>query len=143
MSDPQVINTLRNKARDLEAHIAKLDRAAAQARADLAHINAAIMLFQAPAAGEQFPMHFNLGMLFRGRELGQMCSEALASGPKSTRELAEYVIAKKELDPGDKALRVSIQLRIVNAMRKREQRGMATRAGKDRQAVVWCSSTSQ
>ena len=137
MSEPQVIHTLRTKARELEAHIAKLDKAALQARADLAHINASITLFEAPAAGEQFPMHFNLGRLFKGRELGQLCNAALADGPKDTRQLAEYVILEKGLDVGDKTLRTSIQLRVVNAMRMREKRGMAERVGKHATAIIW------
>lgn len=40
MTEPQVINTLRTKAAELESHIAKLERALAQAKTDLAHINA-------------------------------------------------------------------------------------------------------
>jgi hypothetical protein len=139
MSDtPQVINTLRTKAGELEAHIAKLERALAQARADLAHINASIMLFEAPPAGTEFPLHFNLGRLFKGRELGQICREALAQGPPSTGELAEYVIRAKGLDEGDKHLRTSIALRIVNAMRMAEKRGKAGRVGKRGSAIVWC-----
>jgi hypothetical protein len=137
MSDPQVINTLRTKAKELEAHIAKLERAAHQARADLAHINASIMLFEAPEAGEQYPMHFNLGRLFKGRELGQMCSAALADGPKDTRQLAEHIIQAKGLDTADKHLRISIQLRVVNAMRMREKRGQVARQGKQAQAIIW------
>jgi hypothetical protein len=99
-----------------------------------------MMLFEAPKPGEQFPVHFNLGMLFRGRELGQMCNAALASGPKDTRELAAYVIREKGLDLDDKPLRISIQLRIVNAMSMREKRGTAARTGKRRGALVWSNT---
>lgn len=137
MSDPQVINTLRTKAGELDAHIAKLERALEQAKVDLAHINAAIMLFEAPPAGTAFPMHFNLGRLFKGRELGQLCREALAEGPRSTRELAEYVIQAKGLDATDKHLRTSIQLRVVNAMRMAEKRGKAARVGKRGNVLIW------
>jgi len=140
MSEPQVIVTLRNKAQELEAHIAKLEKAADQARLDLAHIKASILMFGAPAAGEQFPMHFNLGRLFKGRELGRMCSAALAIGPQDTRQLAEYVIREKGLDADDKPLRISIQLRVVQAMRMREKRGQVTRQGKRAQAIVWTAS---
>jgi hypothetical protein len=38
MSDPQVINTLRTKARELEAHVTKLERALVQAKIDLSHM---------------------------------------------------------------------------------------------------------
>jgi hypothetical protein len=63
-NEPQVINTLQTKATELERYIAKLKKATARAKADLSHINASITLFEAPAAGEQFPLHFNLGRLF-------------------------------------------------------------------------------
>lgn len=128
--EPQVINTLRAKAAELDKHIGKLEKALAQAKTDLAHINASIMLFEAPAAGEQFPMHFNLGRLFKGRELGKLCREALAEGPQDTRQLAAYVIEAKGLDADDKHLRTSIQLRIVNAMRMAEKRRQMVRVGK-------------
>ena len=139
MSDPQVINTLRTKAAGLTAHIAKLEQATAEAITDLAHINAAIRLFEAPEPGERFPMHFNLGRLFKGRELGALIREALTESPKDTCELAAYVIRAKGLDDADKPLRISIQLRIVNAMRMAEKRGKAKRLGKRRPAgaIVW------
>ncbi|WP_127144921.1 hypothetical protein [Pelagibacterium montanilacus] len=137
-NDPQVINTLRTKASELERHIGKLEKALARAKADLSHINASITLFNAPAAGEQFPLHFNLGRLFKGRELGALCREALSDGPKDTRELAAYVIAAKGLDADDRLLRNSIQLRIVNAMRMAEKRRTGVvRHGKRGAAVVW------
>lgn len=136
-NEPQVIHTLRTKASELERHIAKLERALEQAKVDLAHINASIMLFEAPKAGEQFPLHFNLGRLFKGRELGQLCREALAGGPKDTRELAAYIIRAKGLDDADKHLRTSIQLRVVNAMRMAEKRGKARRIGKAASAIIW------
>jgi len=138
MSDsPQVINTLRTKAAELEAYIRKLERAINQAKHDLAHINASILLFEAPPAGTQFPLHFNLGRLFKGRELGQLCRDKLAQGDSSTRELAEYVIEAKGLDVTDKHLRNSVALRVVNAMRMAEKRGKVERVGKLASAIVW------
>lgn len=143
MSDtPQVINTLRTKADELRAHVLKLEKALHQANVDLAHINAAIMLFEAPAAGEQFPMHFNLGRLFKGRELGKLCREALARRPHSTRELAEYLIAQKGLDAGDKHLRYSMALRVVNAMRMAEKRGQVQRVGMSGNAIIWSTASA-
>jgi hypothetical protein len=137
MSDPQVINTLRTKAEDLKAHMRKLGRALDQAKSDLAHINAAMRLFEAPEYGEQFPIHMNLGRLFRSRELGELCRAAMADGPKDTRELALYIIRQKGFDEGDKHLRVSIALRVVNAMRMAEKRGKMQRIGKSGNAIVW------
>ena len=138
MSDtPQVINTLRTKADELRAYILKLEKALHQAHVDLAHINASITLFEAPPAGTQFPLRFNLGRLFKGRELGKLCREALAQRPHSTRELAEYVIAAKGLDASDKHFRYSVALRVVNAMRMAEKRGQVQRVGMSGNAIVW------
>lgn len=138
MSDtPQVINTLRTKAEELSAHIKRLERALQQAKADLAHINASVMLFEAPSEGSEFPLHFNLGRLYRVREIGKLCQEALATGPKDTRELALHAIRAKGFDETDKHLRASIQLRIVNAMRMQEKRGKVLRVGKRSGAIVW------
>lgn len=139
MSDtPQVINTLRTKAAKLESHIGKLERDLAQARADLSHINATIRLFEAPQEGEAFPVHMNLDRLFRRREVGQLCAEALADGPLSTRDLALYIVRKKGWDDTDRHLRTSIALRIVQALRMQEKRGGAIcRVGKQGSAITW------
>lgn len=135
---PQVINTLRTKAGELEAHIRKLERATKQARIDLAHINASIRMFEPPKPGEAFPLHMNLGRLFKGRELGQLCRDALADGPKDTRELARYVIVAKGLDQEDKPLRQSVALRIVNAMTQaQKRRSYVERDGKNGNVIRW------
>jgi hypothetical protein len=138
MTDPQVINTLRTKAENLQGYIAKLESDLEQARADLAHVVATIHLFEAPANGEPFPMHYNLDRLFRRREIGELCHKALASGPMSTRELADWIIAEKGFPEPDRHLRTSIAYRIVQALRMQEKRGGAIkRLGKDGNAIRW------
>lgn len=139
MSDtPQVINTLRAKADKLNGLIGKIERDLEQARADLAHVNATIRLFEAPETGAQFPMHQNLDRLFKRREIGLLCREALQEGPKDTRELALYVIRHKGFDEGDRHLRKAIAYRIVQALRLQEKRGgPIKRQGKQGNAIVW------
>lgn len=138
MSDPQVINTLRAKAENLAGYIAKLEADIEQARADLAHVNATIHLFEAPEAGTPYPMHYNLDRLFRRREIGELCHKALAEGPKDTRQLAEWIIAEKGFPGADRHLRTSIAYRIVQALRMQEKRGgKIERLGKRGNALVW------
>lgn len=138
MSDtPQVINTLRTKAARLESYIGKLERDLAQARADLSHVNATIRLFEAPQEGEAFPSHMNLDRLFKRREIGALCAEALKDGPQSTRDLAAFIIRRRGWDDTDRHLRTSIALRIVQALRMQEKRGRMDRAGKRGNAIVW------
>ena len=137
MTDPQVIVTLRAKAENLAGYIAKLEADLEQARADLSHVNATIHLFEAPEDGSQFPMHYNLDRLFRRREIGELCHEALASGPKSTRELAAWIIERKGFPAPDRHLKSAIAYRIVQALRMQEKRHRVARAGKKGNAIVW------
>jgi hypothetical protein len=141
MSDPQVINTLRAKAENLQGYIAKLEADLEQARADLSHVVATIHLFEAPGAGEAFPMHYNLDRLFRRREIGELCHKALANGPLDTRQLAEWIIAEKGFPGADRHLRTSVAYRIVQALRMQEKRGGGIRrAGKNGNAIVWAAT---
>jgi len=146
MSDtPQVINTLRTKASEIEGHIAKLEKSLTEARIALAHVNASIRLFEAPEGPTEFPVLYNINRLFKPREVGQLCFEALKEGPKDTRELALYVVRAKGFDENDKYLRSSVAYRIVQALRMQEKRrGPIERAGKEGNAVVWklaCSAS--
>ena len=138
MADPQVITTLNTKAAMLQSLIGKLEADIEQARADLAHVVATIRLFEAPQDGEAFPSHMNLDRLFRRREIGNLCQQALADGPKDTRELALYIIRQKGFDERDRHLRTSVALRIVQALRLQEHRGMRVRrAGKRGNTIIW------
>lgn len=137
MSDPQVINTLRTKADNLAGYIRKLEADMAQARIDLAHVNATLALFEAPGADTPFPMHYNLDRLFKRREIGELCHQALADGPKDTRQLALACIEAKGLDAADRHLRTTVAYRIVQALRMQEKRGGIRRDGKRGNAIVW------
>ncbi len=138
MSDiPQVVKTLRTKGENLQGYIAKLEADLEQARADLSHVVATLHLFEAPDAGEPFPMHYNLDRLFKRREIGDLCHKALASGPKSTRELAQAIIDYKGFPNPDRHLRTSIAYRIVQALRMQERRGGVRRVGKRGNAIIW------
>lgn len=139
MSDtPQVINTLRAKAENLQGYIAKLEIDIEQARADLSHILATLHLFEAPNADTPFPMHYNLDRLFKRHEIGKLCHEALADGPRDTRQIAEWIIEKKGFPAPDRHLRTAVAYRIVQALRMQEKRGgKIVRTGKNGNALIW------
>ena len=75
--------------------------------------------------------------LFKRREPIELCKEALAKGPMTTRQLALYVMQRKGLDLGDKVLAKSIGLRLIHALRKQAQRGGLLRSGKYKAALIW------
>lgn len=83
-------------------------------------------------------MHYNLDRLFRRREVSELCYQALASGPLSTRELAENIIQQKGFPGADRHLRTSIVYRIVQALRMQEKRGgKIVRVGKKANVMTW------
>lgn len=139
MSDtPQVINTLRTKADKLAAHIVTLEREIEAARRALANVNATIVLFERPDATSAHPVLMDVNRLFKRREIGLLCAEALQAGPMDTRQLALYVIRKKGFDESDRHLKKAVAYRIVQALRLQEKRcGPIQRVGKAANVVLW------
>ncbi|MFK4810699.1 hypothetical protein ACI3KW_10850 [Devosia sp. ZW T5_3] len=139
MSDtPQVINTLRTKADRLAAHIVTLEAEIEAARRALANVNATIVLFEKPDATSAHPVLMDVNRLFKRREIGLLCAEALKAGPMDTRQLAAYVIAAKGFDSDDRHLRTAIAYRIVQALRLQEKRRSAIeRASKNANVITW------
>lgn len=138
MADPQIVSTLTRKQREVERAILTYEKKLEQARLDLSHINATLRLFKVNGEPSEFPVYVDLHRLFRRGEIVTLCKEAIAKeGPLDTRELALRVIRAKGLDEADKPLRVSIALRIVQAMRLHAKRGSVI-AGEKRKGVrVW------
>ncbi|UJQ93033.1 hypothetical protein [Mariluticola halotolerans] len=139
MSDmPQVLNTLHTKADKIAAHIASLEAEIDQARMALAHVNATIVLFEAPDAQSRQPALMDVNRLFKRREVSQLCAEALQGGPMDTRALALYIIRKKGFDENDRHLKKAVAFRVVQALRLQEKRGgPIKRVGKHQNVVIW------
>lgn len=136
--EPQVINTLRTKADLIAAHIASLEAEIDQARSALAHVNATIVLFEAPDAQSNQPALMDVNRLFKRGEVVKLCQRALEAGPMDTRQLALHVIREKGFDETDRHLKKAVAYRIVQALRLQEKRrGPIRRTGKNANVVVW------
>jgi hypothetical protein len=75
-------------------------------------------------------------MFARGEMVG-LCKEALASGPKTPKELALHVMASKGLDTRDKVLAHAMAQRMIHALRRQWRRGQLEDRGKVAGARVW------
>lgn len=139
MSDtPQVINTLRTKADKLAAYIVTLESEIEATRKALANVNATIVLFEKPDATSAHPVLMDVNRLFKRREIGLLCAEALKAGPLNTRELAVHVLRAKGFDENDRHLRTAIAYRIVQALRLQEKRrGPIARVAKHSNVITW------
>lgn len=137
MSEIRTVTTLRTKREEIQASIKLYEDRIKQARADLAHVTACIKIFEASGDTQDMPKYVDVYRLFKRGEPIDLCKEALASGPKSTRELALHVMASKGLDTGDKVLAKAVANQLIHALRMQNSRGRIVRDGKKGTALVW------
>jgi hypothetical protein len=117
VAEIRTVTTLRTKRDEIAATIAAYERKLGQAQADLAHITAAIKIFEASGNPADMSRYVDVRRIFGRNEITNVCKAALAQeGPLDTRELAVRVMRAKGLDVGDAVLRSSICLRIVQAL---------------------------
>ena len=117
MAEIRTVTTLRRKRDEVRKAVRKYERCLDQARADLTHLIAAIAIFEAKGGDESLPAYADLHRLFRYGEAFKLCQQALASGPKTTRELAVYVANAKGLDGGDTVMRKVIGTKLIHSLR--------------------------
>src|SRR5689334_17511467 len=137
MSEIRTVTTLRRKRKEIAASIQLYERQIAQARADLAHVEAAIKIFEASGDRKSMTRYVDTHRLFKRGEPVAICKAALASGPKTTRELAAIVMKAKGLDPNDKVLAKGIGHTLIHALRMQRLRGGLVTHGKSVGAYVW------
>jgi intracellular sulfur oxidation DsrE/DsrF family protein len=137
MAEIRTVTTLRSKRTEIIASIANYEKKLAQARTDLAHITAAIAIFEVSGDPEEIPPYVDIHRCFRRGETVAICKEALAQGPLNTRQLALRVMAAKGLDTGDRVLAKAIAGRLIHALRQQCRRGLIDGTEKHLGARVW------
>ena len=137
MSEIRTVTTLRSKREEIQASIKLYEERIKQARADLAHVTACIKIFEASGDAQDMPKYVDVYRLFGRGEQMAICKEALANGPKSTRELALTVMASKDLDTEDKVLAKAVAAQLIHQLRMQSNRGKIIRDGKRGTALVW------
>jgi hypothetical protein len=108
-----------------------------QARADLSHVNACIAILEACDEPGGTRAYVDLHSIFARGEMMRLCKDALASGPKTTKELALIVMAAKGLDTGDNVLARAMAMRMIHALRQQWRRASLDGEGKIKGARVW------
>lgn len=137
MAEIRTVTTLRSKREEIQTAIVNYEKRLAQARADLAHINAAITIFEASGDRVGIAPYADIHRIFAHGEPMKLCKAALASGPLDTRELARHVMQAKGLDVGDKVLAKAIAYRLIHALRMQRNRGTVVGNEKRRGVTVW------
>lgn len=140
MAVPQIVNTLRNKRNEIEAHIAELRRQIEKAERDLSSVTAVLALYEiSPETQTRFPAYAHLNRLFTYGEMFKLCKRALeeAESPLNTREIALAVIRMKGWDEGDMQLRKAVAYRIIQSLGTAARQGRIADAGKVKNVRLW------
>ena len=138
MQEPLVIQTLKQKRAEISGAIAAYQARIAQARHDLAHINASIRLFE---GGETNRAQYIVSHgFFKKGEIADICVCHLkADGELNTRQLAERVMCERNLEVTDTALRNSVVFKVVQALRHAARRNAVTMVEKRKGICVWAA----
>jgi hypothetical protein len=138
MAEIRTVTTLQRKRRQIAASIKLYERQIAQARSDLAHVEATIRIFAASGRPADIARYVDTYRLFKRGEPWAICSAALAKqGPLDTRELALALMAAKGMDTGDKVLAKGLTNRLIHSLRMQEHRGRVKRDGKRKGVTIW------
>src|SRR5271163_2863456 len=138
MSEPIAVLALRKKRDQIASTIAHYERLAREAEHDLAHVNAALRLFEVTGEAQDLPPYVDLNRLLKRGETTKICMDALAAeGPLDTRQLALRIIRAKGLTESDKVLAQSIALRVVQTLRMRARRNKVECITKTKGVCVW------
>lgn len=138
MGEPLAISILRKKRDRIRDTIAKYEARLKEAQADLAHVIAALRLFEIDNNTDDFPAYVDLNRVFRRGETTSFCMAALeAEGPLDTRELTARIMRSKGLDEHDKVLSQAIALRVVQTLRARARRGLVDGETRRKGVCVW------
>lgn len=138
MAEIRTVTTLKRKRDEIQDSIKLYERQLAQAKSDLAHVQAAIRIFEASGDPKGMPRYVDTYRLYKKGEMWQLCQGALAAGAElTTRELAIAVMGAKGLDTADKVLAKSIGQQLIHVLRMRKQTGRLLMNGKRVGVSVW------
>ena len=138
MAEIRTVTTLRNKRDEIAASVRLYERQLEQAKADLAHVLAAIRIFEASGDPNDATRYMDVHRLFRRGETWAICRDALAAkGAMTTKELVDELMKARKQPTGDRVLNRALGMKLVNALGKLELRGKLVRDGKRKGVVIW------
>jgi hypothetical protein len=137
MAEIRTVTTLRSKRDEITKDVERYEKLLGQARADLAHIEAAISIFEASGDPKGFPAYVDVHHLFKRGEQTKLCLAALIDGPLTTRQLALHVMKAKGLNQSDKVLAKSIGGRLIHSLGMLRRQGRLVAKGRVKAAMLW------
>ena len=133
----RTVTTLKRKRAEIAASIKLYEKQLAQARSDLAHVAAAIRIFEASGKPSDIARYVDTYRLFKRGEPWAICQAALGTGSEDTRELAIELMKAKGMDTADTVLAKGLTNRVIHSLRMQEGQGRLRREGKRKDVTLW------
>jgi hypothetical protein len=138
MAELLVIQILKEKRAEILGQIAAYEAQIAQAKHDLAHINATIRLFTEPE--KQRARYLVSHGFFKKGEIADLCVRHLTVDRELTpRDRAARGMVERKLDASDAALRNSVVFKVVQALRHAKRRKLVRMIEKRKGMCVWAA----
>lgn len=138
MAEIRTVTTLEAKRREIARAIVSYEEKLKQARADLAHIQAAIKIFGVQYGLEEIPPYTSLKAIYGWGEMRAMALAALRNkGPQTTKEIASELMKAKGLDAGDRVLLEATMLKMVQVLRRMQRNKLLKDVGRRAGCIVW------
>jgi len=125
MGEPHIIGALRDKRSELAGIVMSLERQLIAHRASLTHLDATMRLFDPELRPEEISprQRRNCNAWFRPGECLRLIYDVLRDAPEpvTTRELAERIVAMKNLAVTDDRQRALIQKTILASLNRAKE----------------------
>jgi hypothetical protein len=98
MAEIRTVTTLRSKRDEIVHSIRLYERQLEQARADLAHVTAAIRIFEASGNAKDMPRYVDTHRLFKRGETWALCQQAIGACLSSPRPPRILKLSESKMD---------------------------------------------
>lgn len=136
MADPLIIKALQDKRAEVHGRINAYQAQIAEAKHDLAHINASIRLFS-DEEGQRVRYLVSHGFFKKGEIADLAVRHLEVDGELTTRDVAERVMAERKLDVSDRTLRNSVVFKVVQSLLHAARRKLVRMVGKRKGVCIW------
>jgi hypothetical protein len=138
MGKSRTVESLQAKRAEIEWAVQAYGERLHQAKTDLAHVSAALAIFEATGDRKATLAYANFNRIWKPRELTALCLGFLESeGKLSTRELAQRVLTASGMDTTDKVLAKTVANKLIYVLRVQDKKRAIIRAGMRGDVCVW------
>ena len=141
MDEALIIKALQDKRAEIHGRITAYEAQIAQAKHDLAHVNATLRLFT--DVEKQRARYVVSHGFFKKGEIADLCAQQLGEVRElTTRQLAERVMCARDLDATDATLRNSVVFKVVQALRHAARRKLVVMVDKRKGMCIWAAGSA-